>query len=248
MQQLCLEVSNKGFAYSVVNRSSKEIIDADKIALTSRVAEDNKSTIKELLDKKGLLSFSGEVSLAIIGDKTTLVPQNVFGESSAKDIFKLCFGEKQVEIDYNRFPEQGLVNIYETIDWVKSFFVIRYPSIIMQHENTHVLRAIFSGPTFSPIVHLVMEAEYFSLLITSKNKLDFYNVFEYKSIEDIIYHTIFVMEQKEMNEASLKLVVHGSMQHEQLSKELKEQMQRIRPNKSVDTELKEKIKHQLFCV
>ena len=248
MQQLCLEVSNKGFAFSVVNRTSREILDAERISLTSRIEEDNKSTIKELLEKKGLLSFSGEVSLAIISDKTTLVPQNVFGESSAKDIFKLCFGEKQVEIDYNRFPEQGLVNIYETIDWIKSFFVVRYPSIIMQHENTHVLRSIFAGQTFSPIVHLVMEADYFSLLITSKNKLDFYNVFEYKSVEDIIYHTIFVMDQKEISASSIKLVVHGSSKHTELSEELKVKMQRIRPNTLIEAEHKEKIKHQLFCV
>lgn len=248
MQQLCLEVSNKGFAYSVVNRTSKEIIDTERIPLTSRIAEDNKSTIKELLDKKGLLSFSEEVSLAIVSDKTTLVPQNVFGESSPKDIFRLCFGETQFDIDYNRFPEQGLVNIYETIDWIKSFFVIRFPSIIMQHENTHVMRAIFAGQTFAPIVHLVMEQEHFSLIITSKNKLDFYNVFEYKTLEDIVYHTIFVMDQKEMNESSLKLLIHGTKQHAKLQNELKDNMQRLRPNTSIDIELKEKIKHQLFCV
>ena len=124
--------------------------------------------------------------------------ENVFGESKPNEIFNLCFGSTNEDVDHNRFYEQGLVNIYEIQDWIKSFFVIRYPRITIQHENTHVMRGIFSGNAYSPIVHIVIQDEHFSLLISSKNKLDFYNVFEYKNVDDIIYHTMFVWEQKEI--------------------------------------------------
>lgn len=249
MQQLCLEVSEKEFVYSIVNRDSKAISDAGILPLTGRTPEEKKEQIKELLQKQGLLSFTDEVTLAIKSEKTTLVPQNIFGESSAQDIFRLCFGDTtHGDVDYNRFPEQGLVNVYLSPDWVKSFFVIRYPRIVIQHENTHVLRGIFNGSTFSPIVHIIPEQDYFSLFITSKNKLEFYNVFEYKAAEDIIYHAVFVLDQKEIDTKELKITIHSSGKFDTLEEEVRDKFQRIKPESSLKFDTHTKIKHQLLCV
>jgi len=248
MQQLCLEVSLQGFTYSVVNRNSKEISDTDSLRFSGRTTEEYKTEIKELLDKKGLLSFSDEVSLAVIHHRTTLVPQNIFGESKPNDIFNLCFGSTTESIDHNRFYEQGLVNIYEIQDWIKSFFVIRYPRVTIQHENTHVMRGIFSDNANSPTIHIVIQDEHFSLLITSKNKLDFYNVFEYKNVDDIIYHTMFVWEQKEIEATELIVQLHSSDNFKDIHNEIQASLTRLKPTTKFNFQITHKIKHQLLCV
>lgn len=248
MQQLCLEVSSQGFTYSVVNRDSKEITDSGSLRFTGRTAEDYKIEVKELLDKKGLLSFTDEVSLAVVNHKSTLVPQNVFGESKPNDIFNLCFGSTAESVDHNRFYEQGLVNIYEMLDWIKSFFVIRYPRITIQHENTHVMRGIFSGNTYAPAIHIVIQDEHFSLLITSKNKLDFYNVFEYKNVDDIIYHTIFIWDQKEIEAPELTVQLHSSDEFKPIHEEIQASLSKIKASTKFTFQINHKIKHQLLCV
>ena len=248
MQQLCVEVSSKGFTYSVVNRNSKEITDSGSLIFSGRTEEDHKTEIKELLEKKGLLSFQDEVSLAVLNHQSTLVPQNVFSESTPQAIFNLCFGNTSLDIDYNRFHEQSLVNVFAIPNWVKSFFVMRYPRIIIQHENTHLMRGIFNGSTFSPTAHLAIQDDYFSLIITSKNKLDFYNIFEYKSVEDFIYHTLFVLEQKEMNLNELKVNWHAAPSFDNLFNDFKSTLNRLKPNAKFNFQHIHHIKHHLFCV
>jgi hypothetical protein len=78
--------------------------------------------------------------------RSTLVPANIFGESNPVKIYRLCFGDETPKdhIDYNRIPEQGIVNLFEIPLWVKSFFVIKYPRSIIQHEGSHVIRGLFS--------------------------------------------------------------------------------------------------------
>jgi hypothetical protein len=243
-----MEISPTHFAGSVVDRGNKSELTRFHTKLEGRTTEDTKDQIKELLHKQGLLNFSDEVSLAVQATKSTLVPQNVFGESNAEDIFKLCFGETDLTIDYNRFHEQGLVNVYAQHDWIKSFFVIRFPKIIIQHENTHVMRGIFNGSTFKPQVHLVPMAEHFSLLVSSKNKLDFYAVFDAKNTDDMLYHTSFVLQQKELNTLPFSVHWHGQADDQPSASAFTLSLEKLVGQSKLDLHVQHKRTHQLLCV
>lgn len=130
--------------------------------------------------------------------RSTLVPANVFGESKADEIFRLCYGVaiSASDIDYNRIPEHGIVNVYEIPLWVKSFFVIRHPRSIIQHEGSHLIRGILSENAFKLKVTAVVYDTFFLLVIVKENKLEFYSVFDYLENEDILYHTLFTLQQK----------------------------------------------------
>ena len=64
--------------------------------------------------------------------ETTLVPTAIFGDTNAKDVYRLCFGETNsgMQLDFNRIPEHGLVNVFAIQEWIKSFFVIRFPELL----------------------------------------------------------------------------------------------------------------------
>ena len=111
----------------------------------------------------------------------------------------MCFGEETPKdhIDYNRIPEQGIVNLFEIPLWVKSFFVIKYPRSIIQHEGSHVIRGLFSEPSFKLKTTLVIYNDFFLMCIAKENKLQFYTVFDYHFIDDIVYHLMFTLQQKE---------------------------------------------------
>ena len=130
--------------------------------------------------------------------QTTLVPVNVFNESDKESIFVLSFG-RQVqndEIDYNRLPMQGVVNVFSIPLWVKSFFVMRFPRIVIQHEGTHLIRGVFSGQTFKLKTKLVIHEAHFLLLIVQENNLQFYSSFEWSTLEDIVYYYSFSIQQQ----------------------------------------------------
>lgn len=141
-----------------------------------------------------------DYSLSWFNPLSTLVPMNVFGASSAKELFQACFTKEMVsnDIDYNRISELSLVNVFEIPLWVKSFFVVRYPRIVIQHEGTHFLRGIFNGSTFKTAVHAVLHAQHFMLVIVKHNQLLFYNTFESGNEDDVLYYIAFSLQQQNL--------------------------------------------------
>ncbi|HLU87675.1 MAG TPA: DUF3822 family protein [Taishania sp.] len=141
-----------------------------------------------------------EVTLSWSDYQTTLVPVNLFNESSKDDLFRLSYGEPISSdlIDYNRLPMQGIVNVYSIPLWVKSFFVIRFPRIIIQHEGSHLVRGIFNGSTFSLNAMIVVHEQHFLVAICHENKLKYYSSFTFNALEDIVYYYSFTCQQLEL--------------------------------------------------
>jgi hypothetical protein len=139
-----------------------------------------------------------EVTLSWSNSQSTLVPTNVFNETNKEEVFQLSFGKNAVgndEVDYNRLPIQGMVNVYQIPLWVKSFFVLRFPRISIQHEGTHLIRGVFSGPTFKLKTKIIFHKDYFLLLVVKENSLKFYSHFEMNTIEDLGYFLGYTMQQ-----------------------------------------------------
>jgi len=247
-KQLSFLVSFHKVKYALLDVNSKDVLEQGEFALKERTESENKDELKKWLGEKNLLNFSEEVTLSFIGKNSTLVPQNIIGETTNAAIYELSFGKTMNDLDYNRFPEMGLVNIYEIPSWVKSFFVVRYPSIIMQHEGTHLLRGIFKGTTFKPLVHLSIDEEVFFLVVTDQNKLEFFNSFDFKNMDDIIYHTLFVLDQKGLNPKELKISWSENHEKSALYDDFKLALEKIKPEISMSYKAFESFKNQSFCV
>lgn len=167
-----------------------------------------------------------DVSLSWSEKQTTLVPVNVFNESDKDAIFTLSFGKETQnnEIDYNRIPIQGLVNVFSIPSWIKSFFVIRFPRIVIQHEGTHLVRGIFSGQTFKLKTKLIIHESHFLMLMVKENNLKFYSSFEWGSIEDIVYYYSFAIQQsgfpEQLNDVEINPGAGANADWEELKKAL----------------------------
>lgn len=169
-----------------------------------------KQQLEEFWNKTGWKeSVFDEVTLSWSGFQSTLVPVNVFNESDKESIFELSYGNQITsnEIDYNRLPLQGIVNIYAIPNWIKSFFVIRFPRIVVQHEGTHLIRGVFSGTTFKLKTVLIIHEKYFRMLVVKENQLKFYSQFECSTLEDVVYYYSFAMQQLALNQATNELII-----------------------------------------
>ena len=159
-----------------------------------------KEQLEEYFSDSGLKNHDfDEYTVSWSAFRSTLIPANIFGESKPEVLFKLCYGSETPisHIDYNRIPEQGLVNLYEIPLWVKSFFVLKFPRSIIQHEGSHVVRGIFSESSFKLKSTLIVYSNYFLLTIVKENKLHFYSMFDFQELDDIVYHLMFTLQQKD---------------------------------------------------
>lgn len=150
-----------------------------------------------------------EFSLAFCSSKSTIVPTNVFNESNAASILELSFGDDFIsnEIEYNRLIDPNIVNVHQLPFWIKSFFVVKFPRIVIQHEGTHLLRGIFKGTTFKLKATITLHDDFFSLIIVKENKLQFYSYFEYSNQDDVLYYLSFVLQQLKWNDTPFELVL-----------------------------------------
>lgn len=173
----------------------------------------NDTKIKEQLtiefDSNSIYSTDfDEITLSWSSNKTTLVPNSIFSESSPQAIFELCYGKNETDVDYNRISELSVVNVYEIPEWIKRFFVIKFPRINIQHEGSMLLRQVLNENAFKLKCSIIVYKNHFQLIISKHNELTFYSNFEYQSAEDIIYHVMFALQQKELTteQGSFELV------------------------------------------
>lgn len=229
------------------------VVNSFQTSLTSSKERENKESLDIFIKNNSALNDDfDEVTLSYATSRSTLVPNNIFDESGPKELFKLCFGKDtdDSEIDYNRISEHSVINLYQIPNWVKSFFVIKYPRIVIQHEGTHMIRqALQQG--FKLKVYALVHQEHFQLSIIKHNEIQYYSAFDYQSHEDLIYHLLFVLQQKELTEEKGELLlINGAGSDNEILNEFMSNVKRVGDLSKFDVQQPEHFiaKSQLLCV
>jgi Protein of unknown function (DUF3822) len=202
---LCMDLQSDGLRYAVINKSSKKIIQSTKIEFD----QFDRDTLKPLLVAEELSYDYSSFVVTAAGKRNTLVPVEIFNHSKAVEIFKLNYPEPIDNLDYNRIPELGIVNVYELPVWMKSLFVIKFPRVKIVHPVTVLLKGVLNQNAWGEKVHIYIEADSFYLLITAKNKLKFFNRFDQTNTADMVYHILSVLKQKEIDQGKVETIFYG---------------------------------------
>lgn len=250
--QLVIHISRTSVQIAEVFLSNQEIIHQFEFELLENSPEGYKKKLQTIFDELDLKEEYAEYSMAWATPNQTLVPIGVFTESSSEAIFKLMFGEEidTKTIDYNRLMELGMVSIYEIPDWVKYFFIRRFPHIIFKHEHAMTLRALFQKKTFKKYIVIGFCDNYMNISVINKNDLIFSNSFEFQTVEDIIYHLLFVVEREELtNEEGTINFLYIDKNTKSRAEEVKRQLIQLRPFKNIEVDsIDSKLKLQTLCV
>lgn len=208
---LAIEIAEHSVRF--VSIRDKSIVNDFELAFSSENEQSIQAEIELALESNSSLHKDfDDYSLSWSNKRSSLVPNSIFADSSAQSIHQLCFGKDTTtnDIDYNRIAELSIVNVFDVPLWIKGFFVRRFPRIIIQHQGSHILRNIISSNAFYLKVNLILEKDFFNLIIVKHNNLEFYSFFDYSTHEDIIYHLLFALQQKEFsNEKGTLEIVKG---------------------------------------
>jgi hypothetical protein len=200
----CMELQNDKFRYSILDIETKKSVEEKSFTLLSF----NKNELSKVLEDKLFKLDFKSFSLTVSSNRHTLVPNTIFN-GKPKEIFELNHQAPFENLDYNRIPELGIVSIYEVPIWIKSVFVMKMPRIKIIHTSTTLLKGIFSLPVFNGKIHAFWQDDSFYLALTSKGKLEYFNLFQTIEVSDFVYHLLFVLEQKELEIKDFKLQMYG---------------------------------------
>lgn len=249
---LAVELGESGARFVALN--NQEVHRTYSVDFSTSKVEDQKNILSKAFEESNFLkSDFDDITLSWSHRRSTLVPNAVFAESTPGSIFQLCFGKEigNEEIDYNRISELSIVNVYQIPLWIKSFFVIKYPRAILQHEGTHLLRKVLGGNAFKTKASIVFYKDYFFLSIVKHNQLEFYSFFDMQNADDVVYHVFFVLQQKEMeNEVGTIELINGLNSSREVIDEVKSKFDRLSELKKTKITIENEFtaKAQLLCV
>ena len=217
---------------SIVFKALRSELTSNESFVTISNLKSPKIELERHLSEHSYLSQDfDEYFLSFSSNKSTLVPNNIFAESSSSAIHKLCFGSSadSNDIDYNRIAEVGVVNVFEIPNWIKAFFILKYPRIIIQHEGSFIVRKMLNKNAFKLKATISLHSDFFQLSIVKHSKLEFYSFFDFQNDEDILYHLLFVLQQKELTgEAGLIELISSSKDNTDLLHNLEKNILRIK--------------------
>jgi len=149
------------------------------------------------------------------GQKSTLVPETFFRESDQEKLLSFNAKTGQEETVFN--------------DYLKAFHAFNIFSIpekvngLLKHSlgvdrAFHLLSVLvesisqnYRGQLSRPKVFLNIRETWFDLVVMDHETLHYVNMFEFRHPEDLVYFTIFVMEQLELNAEQTVLVLMGKI-------------------------------------
>lgn len=214
--QLAFELSSVSFTISEIRNN--EVLILNHTFFSGNTEREMKQDIQLALTVIPTTENYEEFTLSWVSKQCTVVPTPIFKASSMSAIYSTCFSKEAItnDLDYNVISEGNCVTIFEIPLWLKSFFVIRYPRIILQHSLSHLLRSVLEKGNETEI-HLAIYATYFHLVMVKSNVLLLANTYEYTNEDDLLYYTSFSIQQNEISFDKGNLYLHTS---EESNKEL----------------------------
>jgi hypothetical protein len=176
---------------------------------------------KKLLKKLDLLINESKINISnvitvkliVFNKLSALVPKNLFDENLSLDYLK--FNSKLLKNDYaanDLIEEIGAVNVFIPFVNVNNYLIEKFGSFNYYHYSTILIKKLLKYNTDKDIsVYANIQSNDFQILIFKNRSLQYYNNFEFKEKEDILYFTLFVMEQNKIDNIKTKLILLGDI-------------------------------------
>ncbi len=214
--KLSIHISLNGLSFCIIDLISKEIDFLRTYSLSKN------STPKELLKtlKKGFKendelrnSFSS-VKIIHYNNLSTVVPEPLFDKKNALSYLK--FNSKILQNDYvayDRIFNNECVNVFIPYVNINNYIFKMFDSFVYNHYSSIILEKVKLNEknTTTPSLYLNININHMEITYFVKNKLVFYNRFDFNTKEDVMYYLLFTIDQLKLNPEEIPLVITGDI-------------------------------------
>ena len=154
-----------------------------------------------------------DVKLIICNKLSSLVPNNLFEKKLSLEYLK--FNSKLLENDFaahDFIEEIDAVNVYLPYMNVNNYIIDNFGAFNFYHYSTLLIKKLIKyNKEKESCLYVNLQEESFQVLIIKKNKLLYYNNFDFNKKEDILYFLLFVIEQNKIDSNKSKLYLIGKI-------------------------------------
>jgi hypothetical protein len=213
---LAFELSS--YSFTIAEIRNQEVFILNHTVFSSNTEREMKQDIQLAMSSIPVTVNYDDQTLSWVSKQCSVVPTSIFKASNSSAIYNACFSKEAImnDLDYNVISEGNCVTVFEIPLWLKSFFVIRYPRIVIQHATSNLLRSAFEKMNRTEI-HLSVFNGFFTLVILKNNALVITNTYDYTNEDDLLYYVSFCIQQNELSFDKGTIHIHLS---EEADKEL----------------------------
>lgn len=199
-KKLILQVDPKEVNYIIQNQLSNEIIHFNTFAI------DPYKSIERELDRMfhtdELLSTDfDDVEIIHNNNLNTLVPEEYFNEDVLGSY--LQYNVKVFPTDFfasDELPAIKAHNVYVPYVAFNNYFIDTYGAFNYKHIFTTLIEYTHNQSLQTPVkIWLYKSGNLLAIIGYKQQQLSFFNSFEIQSKEDLIYYTLFVLEQTQQS-------------------------------------------------
>ena len=194
--KLSIHISLNGLSFCIIDLISKEIDFLRRYSLSqnSNPKELLKTLKKGFLENNELSSSFSSVKIIHYNNLSTVVPEPLFDKNNALSYLK--FNSKILQNDYVAFDKifnNECVNVYIPYVNINNYIFEMFDSFIYKHYSSIILEKVKLNEknTATPSLYLNINVNHMELIYFVKNKLVFYNRFDFNTKEDLIYYLLF---------------------------------------------------------
>ena len=213
---LFLQAGLDGFAFCVVDGRNNKYMGLETYTFQNTynyqaLCENIKTIIAE---NKYLLHEFKKVQLALVNNKSTLIPVPIFEPGHKQDYIKFNYELNQDErIETDNLKNLDVINLYALPLCLEETMKKLFVNIEFIHHSTSLLENLLlnykNQNDKKVFVHI--QLSHFEITVLEGKNLIFYNSFRHQTSEDFLYYLLFVCEQLKLNPETLQLILIGEV-------------------------------------
>jgi len=220
LYQLNLYLDNQSLSIFVYNTENNRALLLEKYSFQDKVKETNViDALEAIFSGHSYINagFWKEIKVILKSKNFTFLPNAIFDFAERENYLKLCteYDEQKESILVTKEAELNLTTVYSIEDTLLKFFRNKYPSKevkVCSHINTFIrllVREEFSKGNNELFVFT--QDNKISIVKFNKDELQYANIFDYRSSEDLTYYTMLVITELGLNPDLINLTLWGNM-------------------------------------
>ena len=224
-KKLSIQVGLNGLSFCALDTVSKKVLAYEKMLF--KTASTPYLLLKELktvLNSHNLSNTSfQEVMVVHKNGFFSMVPKTLFNKDELPNYLK--FNAKMMANDFVVFDEldnHDLVNVYIPFANVNNYIFDLFGEFSFKHNGSVLVSSLlnYSNSPSETYCYVQIEEREMEIVVISERKLLFYNYFEYKTKEDVLYYLLFTLEQLNMDAENIQLRLFGQIEEDDALYEL----------------------------
>lgn len=212
--RLSIQLSLNGLSFCITDTVTQTLLEVQRVRFSSPIVETSlKEALGNFLEKHGVLNRSYE-SVVVVHTNSffNIVPLPLFNPAHKANYVKY---NTQVlpndEIAHDPIENQDMVVVYIPFTSANNFIFDHFgPFDFKHHSSLHLEELLQIRHGFKEIAcYLHLDQGGLSITVIKENKLLFFNHFGIQTTEDLLYYTLFSLEQLEIAPSAVQALFYG---------------------------------------